>query len=77
MPYHVLGGCKGRGEGMEGRSEEIGRRRKLEDYMDVEYKSPGKETSLGQLTDQLIFSLPCGSQCFRAMLFGLTLAAGN
>lgn len=61
VPSRMLGGCKERGEGMEGRSEEIWRRKKLDDHTDMEYKSPGKEISFGQLTDQLILSLPCGS----------------
>jgi len=61
VPPHILGGCKGRGERMEGRSEEMWRRRQLDDHTGAEYKSPGKEISLGQLRDQLILSLPCGS----------------
>lgn len=42
---------------MEGMSEDIWRRRKLDDHTDVEYKSSGKEILLGHLTDQSISPL--------------------
>lgn len=61
MSSNVPGDCKEREERMEGEVRGEVEEEDVHDQRDVKYKSPGKEIPLGQLTDELIFSLPYAS----------------